>query len=359
MYDMRIAKPRDVAHLFIDPDASILAALDVIDRGGLKTALVVDQNFQFLGLIADPDIRRALLNGVSLEEPVRRVMNTHPITLHQGISQADAKRALFHHKRDVLPVLSSDNRVMDVAILMESLGKSEYDNAVVLMAGGLGKRLMPLTKETPKPMIEVGSKPLLETLVENFAAAGFSNFYLSVNYLQGAIQDHFGDGAKWGVNITYLQEEEALGTAGGLSLIREQLTTPFITMNCDVLTNVDFESLLQHHAAAGSMATMCISQHEVTVPYGVVEHDNFELKRIVEKPAWNYFVNAGIYVFSPEVLTLLTDHEALDMPDLLERVGERFGKVSLFPLREYWLDVGSHGSLEKARLDFKQLFTDK
>jgi dTDP-glucose pyrophosphorylase len=359
MHDMRIAKPRDVEHLFVDLDASILVALDVIDKGGFKTALVVDKGFQFRGLIADPDIRRALLKGVSLEQPVHMVMNTTPITLRQGISQADAKRALFHHKRDLLPVLSSDNRVVDVAILAESIGRTSFDNAVVLMAGGLGTRLLPLTRDVPKPMIEVGSKPMLETLVENFVAAGFSNIYLSVNYMQQAIRDHFGDGKKWGAKITYLQEDQALGTAGGLSLIRENVTQPFITMNCDVLTNVDFESLLLHHDNAKSMATMCVSQHEVTVPYGVVEHDNFELKRIVEKPAWNYFVNAGIYVFSPEVLDFLEEDKAIDMPELLDRVQSKSGKTSLFPLREYWLDVGNHNSLEQARHDFKQHFGEK
>lgn len=359
MHDMRIAKPRDVGHLFVDPEASILVALDVIDKGGLKTALVVDKDYQFRGLIADPDIRRALLKGTSLEQPVHTVMNSSPITLKQGISQSDAKRALFHHKRDILPVLSPDNRVVDVAILVESIGRSRLENAVVLMAGGLGTRLLPLTKDVPKPMIEVGSKPMLETLIESFVAAGFSNIYLSVNYMQHAIRDHFGDGTRWGAKITYLQEEKALGTAGGLSLIGEELTQPFITMNCDVLTNVDFESLLRHHANAQSKATMCISQHEVSVPYGVVEHDNFELKRIVEKPAWNYFVNAGIYVFSPEVLELMQENVAVDMPELLDQIGEKFGKISLFPLREYWLDVGNHNSLEQARVDFEQHFGDK
>ncbi len=359
MHDMRIANHKDVKHLFVTPNDSILAALDVIDRGGRKTALVVDKDLRLVGIIADPDIRRALLNGVSLEQPVHTAMNSNPITLELGISDVQARQQLHRHKRDLLPVLDSAGRVVDVALLVEALGVPQMDNAVVLMAGGMGKRLLPLTKDTPKPMLEVGSKPMLETLVENFVAAGFSKFYLSVNYLQEAIESHFGDGSKWGVDISYLYEDEPLGTGGALSLLDKRLCDPFITMNCDVLTKVNFESLLKHHENSGSYGTMCVSQHEVSVPFGVVEHEKFKLKRIVEKPVWNYFVNAGIYVFAPEVLGLLKRGEALDMPHLISRIDKAFGEVSLFPIREYWLDVGSRSALEQARQDYHIHFGEK
>jgi len=352
MHDMRIANFKDVKHLFVTPQDSILSALDVIDRGGRKTALVVDNGNHLLGIIADPDIRRALLNGVSLKDPVSAAMNTAPITLKVGISNQEARQQLHHHKRDLLPVLDGEGRVVDVAILVEALGPPKLDNPVILMAGGMGKRLLPLTEETPKPMLEVGSKPMLETLLENFIAAGFSKFYLSVNYLQEAIKDHFGDGSDWGVDISYLYEDKPLGTGGALSLLEPFPSLPFITMNCDVLTKVNFESLLKHHDKSGGYGTMCVSQHEVSVPFGVVEHEQFRLKRLVEKPVWNYFVNAGIYVFSPEVLGLLDHGEALDMPHLISRIDKQLGEVSLFPIREYWLDVGSRSALEQARQDY-------
>lgn len=359
MHDMQFISSNDVRNLFVSPEASIMSALDVIDKGGRRTALVVDQEHKLLGIIADPDVRRALLNGVSLQDPVHTVMNRNPITLKLGISLSEAKRKLHFHKRDVLPILDSQRRVVDAAILVDTLDSTKHENAVVLMAGGLGTRLLPLTKEVPKPMLEVGSKPMLETLVENFISAGFSKFYISVNYLQQAIETYFGDGSRWGVEISYLREQQPLGTGGALSLIEETLKAPFITMNCDILTKMDFASLLQHHSNASAAATMCISQHEVSVPFGVVEHENFELKQIVEKPSWNYFVNAGVYVFSPSVLSLLQKGEAIDMPMFISRVRDELGKISLFPIREYWLDVGNHSALEQANEDYHQHFGNK
>lgn len=342
-------------NLFVSEHATIREAMTVIDHGLCKTALVVDESRHLKGVVADSDIRRALLKGFTLESQTHEIMNRNPLSMPQGLSKKQARQLVQHHKRDILPVLNKQGCVVDAMPLVESLEAKKFENEVVLMAGGRGERLMPLTREIPKPMIEVGKKPMLEILLENFLSNGFSKFRISVNYLGDSIEEYFGDGSKWGASISYISEDKPLGTAGALSLM-QQPKLPFIIMNCDVLTKVDFELLLEHHNETKSLATMCVTQQEVSVPFGVVEHDNFTLEKVIEKPIFTYLINAGIYVLSPEVLSLVEHDTFLDMPTLIERVQKEMGQATLFPLHEYWLDIGTHRSLEQANNDFNNQF---
>ena len=343
-------------NLFVSEHASIREAMAVIDHGLCKTALVVDEDRYLKGVVADSDIRRALLKGFTLESETSQIMNRNPLSMPEGLSKKQARQLVQHHKRDILPVLNKQGCVVDAMPLVESLEAKKFENEVILMAGGRGERLMPLTREKPKPMIEVGKKPMLEILLENFLSNGFSKFRISVNYLGDSIEEYFGDGSKWGASISYISEDKPLGTAGALSLMQQQPQLPFIIMNCDVLTKVDFELLLEHHNGTNSLATMCVTQQDVAVPFGVVEHDNFTLEKVIEKPIYTYLINAGIYVLSPEVLSLVEHDTFLDMPTLVERVQKEMGQATLFPLREYWLDVGTHRSLEQANNDFNNQF---
>lgn len=343
-------------NLFVSEQATIREAMAVIDHGLCKTALVVDENCHLKGVIADSDIRRALLKGFTLKSLTGEIMNRNPLSMPEGLSKKQARQLVQHHKRDILPVLDKQGCVIDAMPLVESLETKKFENEVVLMAGGRGERLMPLTREKPKPMIEVGKKPMLEILLENFLSNGFSKFRISVNYLGDSIEEYFGDGSKWGASISYISEDKPLGTAGALSLMHQLPQLPFIIMNCDVLTKVDFELLLEHHNETNSLATMCVTQQDVSVPFGVVEHDNFTLEKVIEKPIYTYLINAGIYVLSPEVLSLVEHDTFLDMPTLVERVQKEMGQATLFPLREYWLDVGTHRSLEQANSDFNNQF---
>lgn len=344
--------------LCITPECSIWRAVEAIDQGGCKTAFVLNTEKKLVGLIADPDIRRALLENQSFEAPVSSIMNRTPLSLADGTSKDKALRFIQYHKRDAVPVLDKAGTLVDVLTLSETLSSPLLDNEVVLMAGGMGKRLLPLTEHQPKPMVEIASKPILEHLIDSLASQGFKNFALSINYMGEAIKDFFGNGEKWGINIRYIEEQSPLGTAGALSIMSPINDKPIIVMNGDVLTKVDFQSLLLHHHKKKCSATVCVSQQEIQIPYGVIEHENMQFKEIVEKPVWNYFVNAGVYVFSTETLKLMHKGVSIDMPDFINTIKDNLGNITIFPLHEYWLDVGTHRTLEKARVEYPEQFTE-
>ena len=228
--------------------------------------------------------------------------------------------------------------------------------SVILMLGGQGTRLLPLTQETPKPMLSVGDKPLLETIVGNFAAQGFKNFYFSVNYKADIIERHFGEGSRFGINISYLYEKQPMGTAGALSLLPERPEGPLIVMNGDILTNSNFRHLIDFHRQNKAMATMCVREYEQQVPYGIVQTSGTKLQSITEKPMQTYFVNAGIYVIDPEALDYVPKGQYFDMPQLFDALKQADEDPAVFPIREYWLDIGRHEDLERARAEYGKIF---
>ena len=233
----------------------------------------------------------------------------------------------------------------------------ERSTPVVIMAGGLGTRLRPLTENTRKPMIPVGPKPVLETIIENFAEQGFVNLFLCLNYKGEMIREHFADGRRFGVNITYLQEDRRLGTAGALSLLPEPPTEPVIVMNGDLLTKVDFVRLLDFHQRQGFMATMAMREHQQQVPYGVLKiGDGYIVQELVEKPVERYYVNAGIYILDPDTLRLVPNQKFYDMPTLFNSLMDQGKKVGGFPLRDYWVDIGRVEDLERASAEFAEMF---
>ncbi len=205
-------------------------------------------------------------------------------------------------------------------------------------------------------MLKVGTKPLLETIIESFIEHGFQNFYLSVNYLADIVKDYFEDGRKWGVNIFYLEETQPSGTAGSLGLIpKEKLTLPAIVMNGDILTRVNFSALLKFHQQHRAAATMCVREWQYQVPYGVVNSDGYRMVGITEKPIEHHFVNAGIYVLDQAAFELIQPGCYLDMPTLFNKLIELQQETSLFPVREYWLDIGQHHDFERANKDIYEV----
>ena len=225
------------------------------------------------------------------------------------------------------------------------------------MAGGLGTRLRPLTQDTPKPLLKVGNKPILETIIENFAKYGFVNITISVNYKADMIKEYFGDGSALGVNIDYIEESKRLGTAGALSLIKERPQEPFFVMNADLLTNVNFEHLLDFHLLERSVATMCVREYDYQVPYGVIETDGSLITSIKEKPLHKFFVNAGIYTLSPQVFEYIPKDEFYDMPTLFEDIIANNLKSVSFPIHEYWLDIGRMEEFEQAQNEYNEVFS--
>jgi len=340
----------------IAPERSIRDAIRTIDEGAIRIALVVDGDNRLLGTVTDGDVRRGILHGVALEEPVTRVMNPHPTTARADEGRDTILERMKQTRLHQIPVVDGQGRLVTVEILDELLQARHRDNWVVLMAGGLGSRLRPLTDECPKPLLKVGSKPLLEIILENFLEYGFRTFYISVNYKAEMVQAHFGDGSRWGIEIRYVHEDRRLGTAGALSLLPGRPTQPLIVMNGDLLTKVNFQHLLDFHAEHRARATMCVREYDFQVPYGVVRIDHHRILGIDEKPVQRFFVNAGIYVLEPEALDLIPPATYFDMPELFTNLIGRQQETAVFPIREYWLDIGHMDDFARANGDFPEVF---
>lgn len=339
----------DWHHILINKEISIFEAIAIIDKGALQLALVVDDNQKLVGLVTDGDVRRGILKKIAFSESVSKIMHVNPHCASVSDSERQKLTKMRKYNLSHLPVLDVDGRVVDLKILKNFLQETCCDHWVVLMAGGIGTRLYPFTQHCPKPLLKVGQKPILEIILENFIEQGFYEFFFSVNYKGHMIQDYFGDGSKWGVNIHYLQESKALGTAGALSLLPQKPTKPFYVMNTDLITGINFKHLLDFHKKCNAKITMCISEYHHTIPYGVVDINQHQFVSIREKPTKSFFVNAGIYLLEPSVLDFIPNNQAVDMPKILSLLTEQGFHVSTFPIREYWLDVGRIEDLERAR----------
>jgi len=341
----------------IEQDAKVIDALSVIDKEATRAAFVVDQKHTLLGLVTDGDIRRGLLAGTSLDDPVQSVMNASPLTCNEGDSHGAVTRLMEAKDFIHMPILSEAGRLVNVLSMEDLREKPKFDNPVFLMAGGYGSRLHPLTADCPKPLLKVGRKPILETILESFIDSGFYRFYISTHYLSEQVREYFGDGQRWGVEIHYTHESTPLGTAGALGLLPKDLPDlPLIMMNGDILTKVNFSRLLAYHTESSAHATVCVRPHEYQVPYGVVESSDFEITGIEEKPTSRYYVNAGIYVLNPQVVKQVGVSEIIDMPALLNLQIEKKSKLMMYPLDEYWLDVGRMSEFEQAQQDIHSLF---
>ena len=339
-------------NVIVLPETPLADAIAKIDGSGLQVALILAADSSLLGILTDGNIRRAILAGKSLRVPVSEVMNLQP-TMVPASTPRDEKLALMrrmaiHH----LPLVDDAGRVVGLATLDDLIGAAEHPNWVVLMAGGLGTRLQPLTDECPKPLLAVGGRPILETILESFAEQGFKRIFLSVNHKAEMIRNHFGTGERWGVQVEYLHENIRLGTAGALTLLPERPTTSIVVMNGDLLTRTNFDNLLQFHNAQDAVATMAVREYDFQVPYGVVRLNGAHIEAIEEKPVQRFFVNAGIYVLSPEALDHLPTKTLFDMPTLFEHLIAAGKTTAAYPLREYWLDIGRLDEFERAQREW-------
>ena len=296
---------------------NILTVLDTIDKAAIGAALVLDESQHLLGIVTDGDIRRGLLKGITVDMPISHVMNSTPRTARLGESKDSILKILTTHALQQIPLVDDENRLVGLETLSHLNKPSVSDNWVVLMAGGLGTRLRPLTEDCPKPLLKIDSKPVLQIILENFMAHGFYRFIFSLNYRGDMIEDYFGTGEKWGAEIKYVTEDKPLGTAGALSLLEEMPDQPFFVMNGDIMTRVNMSHLLAFHKSQGKQATVCVREHQQTVPYGVVHINENTLLALEEKPVQRFFVNAGIYVLEPSVIAAIPKNEYCDMPNLL------------------------------------------
>lgn len=343
--------------ILISPETPIMKAIEIIDAGSLQIALVVDDVHKLLGTVSDGDVRRAILKGVSLDKPVKEIMFTEPTVVGSQVTRDEIVTTMRMKQLRQIPLVDKNGCVVGLDVWDDLINLQERDNIVVLMAGGLGTRLGELTKDCPKPLLRVGNKPVLETILENCLEYAFKRFYISVNYKADMVKEYFGDGSRWGVEIKYLEEKKRLGTAGALGMLPETPTMPVLVMNADVLTKINFKHLMEFHEEHQSVATMCVREYEFQVPFGVVQLDNHRLKNILEKPVHQFFVNAGIYVLNPETVSMVPNNEYFDMPALFDKLFEMQLETAAFPIREYWLDIGRKADFERANGDYDEVFS--
>lgn len=347
---------KDFALTLVGPAMPILQAIKAIEAGSRQIALVVDDDRRLLGTVTDGDIRRGILRGIGLDQPVSAVMNSRPLTANVDQGRDAVLRLMRDREIHQIPLLDSGGRLVGLETLDELIHRDQVDVWVVLMAGGLGTRLRPLTENTPKPLLPVGGRPLLETIIENFANQGFRRIFLSVNYKAEMFEQHFGDGSRYGVSIEYIHEPDRMGTAGALTLLPSRPENPVIVMNADLLTTLDFRQLLEFHRSHRAKATMGVREYSFQVPYGVVKADQARLLSITEKPVQQFFVSAGMYVLEPDALNFIPNDTFYDMPTLFEALLAQGAEASVFPVREYWLDIGRLDDLERAQSEFGKVF---
>ncbi|EDO9662774.1 NTP transferase domain-containing protein [Campylobacter coli] len=307
----------DINKLKLTPDSSIEEALKVVGKERVRLGIIVDKKDKFLGVISDSNIRKALIKGKNLQSK---------------------------SKISILKILLPSKKIL--------LNRQVNSNFVIIMAGGLGTRLKELTKDTPKPMLKVGKKPILESIVQKLKEQNFENFIFCVNYKKQIIEDYFKKGKNFGVKIFYIKERKKLGTAGALSLIKQDFKESFIVMNADILTELNFNELLKAHKDSKALMSVCVREFEQQIPFGVIEQNKGFITNITEKPVQKFLVSAGIYVCEPEMLELLNKNEYLDMPELIKLAMQK-GRVNTYLIHDYWIDIGRLDEFVKANEDFK------
>lgn len=335
--------------LILTKNTTFSEAISLLDKSGNGVLPVVNEANKLTGIITDGDVRKAILNN---QLDLENVINTKPYKLDINKSRSQIITYLKKVQRRHIPLVNEQN----VFVKMFTLDDIEFNlkpNWVVIMAGGLGSRLGELTKNTPKPMLKVGKKPMLENLINIFSEHGFSNFYISVNYKSEVIKEYFGDGSNLGVNIIYIEEKKRMGTAGSLALIKNKISEPFFVINGDVLTTLDFEELLKFHIDKCATATMCTRRYSYQVPYGVVNSDRGLISSIEEKPSYDFFVNTGIYVLNPDILKLVPKDTFFDMPDLFQSMISQGVETLSYEINDYWVDIGQIQDYQKVLNDFK------
>jgi dTDP-glucose pyrophosphorylase len=330
----------------VTPEASIVEALRAIDRGALGFALVVDHG-RLVGLATDGDVRRALIRGVATTAPTRLAMNEQPTVGLASERPAEWRRKLRERRIRHLPIVDETGQLLRV--VNSGTCSRPRDNWAVVMAGGLGTRLRPLTEQVPKPLIEIGGTPILETILRTLTSCGISRVFLAVNYRADMIVDYFGDGDRWDAHIEYLREPKRMGTAGALSLLPMLPDAPVLVMNGDILTGLDYGEMLDEHAGSGADATVCVREHATQIPYGVVDVHGTELRAITEKPVVMHLTSAGVYALSAESLRGVPSATQLDMPALLQWLVDHGRRVRVHRIDEYWIDIGRIDDLERAR----------
>lgn len=344
----------DLTTFCVAPAATIRDGIAQMEMNRTGIVLVVDQDQRLVGTVTDGDVRRAVLADISLTQPIMLLLGqkkdsiyAQPITAPVGSDNPTLLRIIQQHSIIQLPLVDAEQRVVALVSLEELIPEQEHPPQAVIMAGGAGTRLRPLTDDTPKPMLPVGDRPLLEIIVEQLRDAGINQVNIAVHHKSEQITGHFGDGKGFGVDISYVTEDRPLGTAGAIGLMGAPQETLLIIYG-DIFTQVDFRAMLAYHREQKADLTVAVQQYDLQVPYGVVECNGPTVERLTEKPQFRFLVNAGIYLLEPNVHSSIPNGEPSDMTDIIERLLEAGRPVVAFPIHEGWIDIGQQDHYRQA-----------
>lgn len=356
---LRTSEPAQ-ADLCIGLEHRIRDAMERMDRNGKGIVLAVDEGRRLIGTVTDGDIRRGILAGLTLDSSIASLLSEKgksqaahpPYTAPVDADRESLLRMMQEHVIYQVPLLNESGQVAGLVTMDELLSDRCLPVRAVIMAGGFGTRLHPLTRDLPKPMLPVGDQPLMQRIIEQLQRAGVRRISITTHYQAEKITSYFGDGRRFGVEISYVREDKPLGTAGALSLL-DPPTEPLLIMNGDILTQVDFRALHAYHVEHESMLTIGVRSYELKVPYGVVRSDGSRVVAIEEKPSLRFFVNGGIYLLAPEAHRFIPKFRRFDMTDLIATLIDHDLPVVSFPILEYWLDIGQHVDYERAQEDVR------
>lgn len=344
------AQAHELREFLVSPQLPISECLAALDANEAGILLVVDEEMRLVGTITDGDIRRGLLRGLTFEDAAADLMHRKPIKMPEGMSGDQLITLMTANGIRHIPIVDAEGRVTDIALLTDLVRPVDVGIAALIVAGGQGRRLRPLTHEVPKPLLSVGDKPIIEHTIELLCDSGIRDLYVSTCYLAERLESALGDGSRWGVSITYLREAKPMGTAGALRLLSAAPSDPFLVINGDLLTRIDLRAMLNYHRTHAADLTLAVREYQVQIPFGVVKvAPNNLVKRIDEKPLERYFVNAGIYLVGARVLDTLPDEDELPMTTVISEVLQNGNRVAAFPMVESWVDVGRPSDFEKAQ----------
>lgn len=336
----------------VSPDATLSAALRSLDASALQIVLVLDDEGRLQGTLTDGDIRRALLRGETLESPVSTHMKAHPITIAAGTGPQYALDVLRRMAIASAPVVDSSERVIDLVTLNELIAPTQRNTPAVIMAGGRGTRLRPLTDRIPKPLISVSGEPLIDVTTRRLVSQGFRHIWVTIHYRASDIQEHLGNGQHLGAEVQYIAEPEPLGTAGAVRQVPASSDdTPILVCNSDNIHTIDFGALVDHHVSLGAWATLAVVQHITEVPFGVVDVSDGFITDLVEKPRRSNWVASGVSVLTQRALSLFPDGQRLDVPTVISELLNQGLPAGAFQSHGYWSDIGSPETLKRARHD--------
>ena len=336
----------------LDSTSTIKKAIKVMNMYKSQIICVINNKKKIIGTVTDGDVRRSIIKNNNLNQPIKKIMNKNPIYVRKSMSFENIQRLMKVNSVLQIPEIDKSGKLLKVHYWNSKTGYRSKKNIFFILAGGKGKRLWPLTKYLPKPMLKIGKKPILENLIKDAKSFGFNNFILSVNYKKNKIIDYFKSGKKLNTKIKYIVEKKALGTAGSLSLLKSKINLPIIVTNGDIYSNINFSELLDFHNKNRAFATVVVKQIEKTNSFGVVKAKGITFRNFVEKPTEKININTGIYVFDPKIVNFVPTKK-IDMPEILLKVKKRKKKIIIFPVHEEWSDLGLKKQLFATQKKFK------